>query len=75
MDCVLDASIALAWALPDETSLQADQFLTRVSGKDVLMLVLGGVGPRQLIDLMSEYSGKGADFRLRMAFLGLKVGV
>jgi predicted nucleic acid-binding protein len=36
MDWVLDASIALAWALPDETSLQADQFLSRVSGKDVL---------------------------------------
>lgn len=36
MDWVLDASIALAWALPDETSLQADQFLSRVSRKDVL---------------------------------------
>ena len=36
MDWVLDASIALAWALPDETSLQADQFLSRVSAKDVL---------------------------------------
>jgi predicted nucleic acid-binding protein len=36
MDWVIDASIALAWALPDGTSLQADQFLGRVSGKDVL---------------------------------------
>ena len=36
MDWVLDASIALAWALPDETSLQADQFLSRISGKSTL---------------------------------------
>jgi len=36
MDWILDASIALAWALPDETSLQADRFLSRVSAKDVL---------------------------------------
>lgn len=36
MDWVLDASIALAWALPDGTPLQADKFLGRVSGKDVL---------------------------------------
>ncbi len=36
MDWVLDASIALAWALPDETSLQADRFLNRVTAKDVL---------------------------------------
>lgn len=36
MDWVLDASIALAWALPDETSHQADQFLRGVSAKDVL---------------------------------------
>jgi len=36
MDWVLDASIALGWALPDETSLQADRFLRRVSAKDVL---------------------------------------
>jgi len=36
MDWVLDASMALAWALPDETSLQADRFLSRVSAEDVL---------------------------------------
>jgi predicted nucleic acid-binding protein len=36
MDWVLDASIALAWALPDETSLQADRFLSRVLAEDVL---------------------------------------
>ncbi len=36
MDCILDASIALAWALPDETSLAADRFLSRVSAKDVM---------------------------------------
>ena len=36
MDWVLDASIALAWALPDEASDQADRFLSRVTAKDVL---------------------------------------
>jgi predicted nucleic acid-binding protein len=36
MDWVLDASIALAWGLPEEASPQADRFLSRVSGKDVL---------------------------------------
>jgi predicted nucleic acid-binding protein len=36
MDWVLDASMALAWALPDETSVQADCFLSRVTAKDVL---------------------------------------
>jgi len=36
---------------------------------------VGGVGPRQLIDLMSEYSKKGADFRLRRGFLGVKVAL
>jgi len=36
MDWVLDASMALAWALPDEASLQADRFLSRVSARDVL---------------------------------------
>jgi len=35
MDWVLDASMALAWALPDETSFQADHFLSRSSEKDV----------------------------------------
>ena len=36
MDWVLDASVALAWALPAETSLQADRFLKRVTTKDIL---------------------------------------
>ncbi len=36
MDWVLDASMALAWVLPDETSVQADRFLSRVTAKDVL---------------------------------------
>ena len=36
MDWVLDASIALAWALPDEASDQADRFLSRITAKDVL---------------------------------------
>ncbi len=36
MDWVLDASVALAWALPDERSLEADRFLSRISSKDVL---------------------------------------
>ena len=35
MDWMIDASIALAWALPDETSVQADRFLSRISAKDV----------------------------------------
>lgn len=36
MNWVLDSSIALAWALPDETSHQADQFLSRISEKNIL---------------------------------------
>ena len=36
MDWVLDCSLALAWALPDETSKRADRFLARLSRKDVL---------------------------------------
>jgi len=36
MDWVLDASIALAWGLPDEGSHHADRFLSRISEKDVL---------------------------------------
>lgn len=35
MDWVLDCSLALAWALPDETSKRADQFLAQVSRKGV----------------------------------------
>jgi predicted nucleic acid-binding protein len=31
MDWVVDSSIALAWALPDETSKEADRFLGRIS--------------------------------------------
>ena len=36
MDCVLDCSLALAWALPDETSTRADRFLAQVSRESVL---------------------------------------
>lgn len=36
MGWVLDCSLALAWALPDETSKRADQFLAGVSRKNVL---------------------------------------
>lgn len=36
MDWVLDCSLALAWALPDETSKRADRFLAEVSRKSVL---------------------------------------
>ncbi len=36
MDWVLDCSLALAWALPDETSGRADQFLVGVSPTSVL---------------------------------------
>ncbi|HEY4485288.1 MAG TPA: type II toxin-antitoxin system VapC family toxin [Nitrospiria bacterium] len=33
MNYVLDSSFALAWALPDETSGQADRFFTRIKGE------------------------------------------
>jgi predicted nucleic acid-binding protein len=36
MNWVLDASLALAWALPDETSRQADRFLARVTRESTL---------------------------------------
>jgi len=36
MDWVVDSSIALAWALPDETSKKADRFLSRISMKNIL---------------------------------------
>ena len=36
MDCVLDCSLALAWALPDETSARADRFLSQLSSESVL---------------------------------------
>jgi len=36
MDWVVDSSIALAWALPDETSKEADRFLSRISMKSIL---------------------------------------
>lgn len=36
MDWVLDSSIALAWALPDETSKRAERFLSRTSGINIL---------------------------------------
>lgn len=36
MNCVLDSSMALAWALPDETSSQADLFLAGISDKSTL---------------------------------------
>jgi hypothetical protein len=32
-----------------------------------------GVGPRQMIDSMSQLQEKASDFRLRMAILGLKL--
>ncbi|MFQ5521328.1 MAG: type II toxin-antitoxin system VapC family toxin [Candidatus Methylomirabilia bacterium] len=34
MDWVLDSSLALGWALPDETTKWADRFLARVSRKN-----------------------------------------
>lgn len=34
MEAVLDCSLALAWALPDETSARADRFLARGSRED-----------------------------------------
>jgi predicted nucleic acid-binding protein len=36
MDWVVDSSIALAWALPDETSKEADRFLGRISVRSIL---------------------------------------
>jgi predicted nucleic acid-binding protein len=36
MDWVIDSSIALAWALPDETSKEADRFLSRISIRNIL---------------------------------------
>lgn len=36
MDWVVDSSIALAWGLPDETSKEADRFLSRISMRSVL---------------------------------------
>jgi predicted nucleic acid-binding protein len=36
MDWVIDSSIALAWALPDETSKEAERFLSRVSIRNIL---------------------------------------
>lgn len=36
MDWVVDSSIALAWGLPDETSKEADRFLSRISARSIL---------------------------------------
>ena len=36
MDWVIDSSIALAWALPDETSKEAERFLSRISIENIL---------------------------------------
>jgi len=36
MDWVLDSSMALAWVLPDETSKEADRFLSQISAKSIL---------------------------------------
>lgn len=36
MECVLDCSLALAWALPDETSHRAERLLAQLSPKSTL---------------------------------------
>ena len=36
MEAVLDASVALAWTLPDEGSARAERFLARISPESVL---------------------------------------
>ena len=36
MDWVIDSSIALAWAFPDETSKEADRFLSQISIRSIL---------------------------------------
>lgn len=36
MDWVLDSSLALAWALPDENSARAERFLAQVAPSDTL---------------------------------------
>ena len=33
---MIDSSLALAWALPDETSKEADRFLGRISVRSIL---------------------------------------
>lgn len=35
MECVLDSSLALAWALPDEASSRADRVLNRLDAEDL----------------------------------------
>jgi predicted nucleic acid-binding protein len=35
MDVVVDSSVALAWALPDETSDRADRLLARASNGSI----------------------------------------
>jgi predicted nucleic acid-binding protein len=36
MEVVIDSSLALAWALPDETSAQAERVLGRLTARDIL---------------------------------------
>ena len=36
MNWVIDSSTALAWALPDETSKEAERFLSRISVENIL---------------------------------------
>lgn len=36
MEVVIDSSLALAWALPDESSARADRLLGRLTAQDVL---------------------------------------
>lgn len=38
MDWVIDSSLALAWALPDETSKEAERFLSRISMRNILWI-------------------------------------
>ena len=38
MECVLDCSLALAWALPDERSARAEKLLTQISRQSILLV-------------------------------------
>lgn len=59
MSCVLDCSLALAWALPDETSERADRCLVPVSPKDVFWVrPCGGKAPWRKQILLRDYVGK-----------------
>jgi len=38
MECVLDCSLALAWALPDEGSMRAEKLLGQITPRSILLV-------------------------------------